>query len=71
MESIIELQNIHFEYSESKPLLKNLSFHLKEGEKIALTGKNGTGKTTLFHIIMGLLPIKSGKIYLFGKLHEK
>ncbi len=65
---LIELKNITFSYSFSKPVLKNLNFKLFKNEKIALLGENGSGKTTLFHIIMGLLPIKSGEVYLFGNL---
>lgn len=66
MDTLIKLENIAFGYSKENRIFNNLDFTLKKNEKIALTGENGTGKTTLFHIIMGLLPIFTGKIYLFG-----
>lgn len=47
------------------PAVKDLSFHVEEGEIIALIGANGAGKTTTLHTITGLLPAKTGKI-LFG-----
>ncbi len=59
---IIELQGISFSFSPDSPLiLKSLDFKISEG-KIGLIGPNGCGKTTLFHIIMGLLRPTAGKI---------
>ncbi len=46
------------------PLFSNMTFEIKKGEKIALIGPNGIGKTTLFKIILGLLDADSGKIRL-------
>lgn len=45
----------------------NLSFEVKPGEIFGLLGVNGAGKTTTFRMIMGLLPLSSGKITLDGK----
>ena len=45
----------------------NLSFNVKPGEIFGLLGVNGAGKTTTFRMIMGLLPLSSGKITLDGK----
>lgn len=64
---IINLKDILFSYSGDKPVLDNLSFQLHRGEQIGLVGPNGSGKTTFFHIIMGLLRPSSGSIELFGK----
>lgn len=46
------------------PLFENISFEIKRGERIALMGANGTGKTTLLKIINGLLPPDSGTVRL-------
>jgi cobalt/nickel transport system ATP-binding protein len=64
--ALINLENIHFSYSGSEPVLDNLSFQFHTKDKIGLIGPNGSGKTTLFHIIMGLLKPASGKIEIFG-----
>lgn len=64
---IIELDNISFSYDKGKPVLKNLSFSLSEGEKLGLIGYNGSGKTTLMHIIMGLLKPSAGTIRVLDK----
>jgi len=47
-----------------KPLFKNISFHIEEGDKIALVAKNGTGKSTLLKIISGTETAESGKVWV-------
>ncbi len=47
-----------------KPLFKNISFHVEEGDKIALVAKNGTGKSTLLKIISGAETAESGKVWV-------
>jgi cobalt/nickel transport system ATP-binding protein len=61
------LEKLSFYYSSSQPLLKEIDFELKQGDKVALLGNNGSGKTTLFYLIVGLLKPISGKLYLFGR----
>ncbi len=51
-------------------MLHDVSFNLFERERIGLIGPNGSGKTSLFHIIMGLLKPESGNIEIFGKKIE-
>jgi cobalt/nickel transport system ATP-binding protein len=64
---LIRLENISYHYPGGEPVLKDLSFHLRENERIGVIGPNGSGKTTFFHIIMGLLKPSSGRIELFGR----
>ncbi len=64
---IINLKGISFAYSGDKFVLDYLNFQLRRGDRIGLVGPNGCGKTTLFHIIMGLLRPSSGRIELFGR----
>jgi cobalt/nickel transport system ATP-binding protein len=64
---VIQLENISFGYPGSSLILDKLDFHLDHGKKIGLIGPNGGGKTTFFHIIMGLLEPSSGTIEIFGK----
>lgn len=47
--------------------VNNLSFHLEEGETLGLMGPNGSGKTTVFNLIMGTYKQDSGEIFLGGK----
>lgn len=47
-----------------KPLFKNISFHIEEGDKIALVAKNGSGKSTLLKIISGAETADSGKVWI-------
>ena len=64
---IIQLENIVFSYAGGKRVLDDLCFSLEEGAKLGLIGHNGSGKTTMLHIIMGLLKPSSGTIRAFGK----
>lgn len=47
--------------------IKGVSFHVNEGEIIALIGANGAGKTTILHTITGLLTLKGGQVMFEGK----
>lgn len=59
----IELRNINFSYEkQSNPILQDISLLIKPGEKIAIVGENGCGKSTLVKCLMGLYPVNSGKI---------
>lgn len=62
----IELKNISFSYGEYK-VLKDLSFKIKKGEKIAIIGENGSGKTTIVQLLLRLLKPESGVILLNNK----
>lgn len=48
----------------NRVILEQLRFHLRPGEKVALTGNNGTGKTTLLRLILGLEPFEQGKLWI-------
>ena len=68
MKSILSLQSISFSYNgATKPILEDVNFELKEGEKIGLVGPNGCGKTTFLHICVGLLKPASGKLLFYGR----
>ncbi len=64
---IVKLEDITFSYADDRPVLDHLNFELRQGDRIGLMGPTGSGKTTLFHVIMGLLKPSSGRIELFGK----
>lgn len=51
----------------STPVLQDLSLHVDQGERLALLGRNGVGKTTLLRALMGEIPLTSGRILLAGE----
>jgi cobalt/nickel transport system ATP-binding protein len=65
-EPLIELRDVDFAYEPARPVLQGCNFALCRGERIALTGANGCGKTTLLHLIVGLLHPTNGRIAAFG-----
>ncbi|MCX8118531.1 MAG: energy-coupling factor ABC transporter ATP-binding protein [Desulfobacterota bacterium] len=67
METILSLEHIHYRYNESIEALKDISLEIREGERFAIIGANGTGKTTLLQIMNGLLTPSSGKILFKGR----
>lgn len=65
---IIEFKNVSFSYEESEKenldVIKNISLKIKPGEMVAILGHNGSGKSTIAKLMMGLLTPKTGHIYL-------
>ncbi|MBE5736018.1 MAG: ATP-binding cassette domain-containing protein [Clostridiales bacterium] len=67
---MIKLDNVSYKVKEGgkdRYILRNVSLEIESGDIIVVTGHNGSGKSTLMKIIMGILPVTSGKIYLDGK----
>ena len=62
----LRLERICFRYGNGPRVLDNLSMTIRAGEKVALVGASGGGKTTLVQIILGLYPPESGQIYFNG-----
>ena len=66
---VIEMSNITFAYAnQGLVILENLDFTLFAGDRIGLLAPNGSGKTTFFHVIMGLLKPSTGWIRFHGQL---
>ena len=63
----IIFKNVNFSYKSKSKVLNNINFSIKKGEKIAIMGSSGTGKTTLLRLICGLLEPSSGKVLINGK----
>ncbi len=72
MDKMLSLENIHFRYSPDDPdVLSNLSLEIPAGKVTAILGPNGTGKTTLLHILLGLLKPLNGVVKVSGKSHKE
>ena len=69
MNTIITLKNVSVRYGQMEAI-KNISCQIERGDFIGLAGPNGAGKTTLIKALLGLLPISSGKITLFGQAQK-
>ena len=61
---VLRVENINFSYPDGKTVLDKLSFEVKKGEKIAILGPNGGGKSTLLMLLAGMLLPDQGKIFV-------
>ncbi len=62
----IEIEKLSFHYPGQEDLFRNVSFSARQGERIAIVGKSGCGKTTLLKLLVGLLHADEGKIRYSG-----
>ncbi len=62
----LRVENICFSYGEEFNVLDGVSLEIAAGEKVALVGASGGGKSTLVQIVLGLYPAKSGELYFDG-----
>jgi manganese/zinc/iron transport system ATP- binding protein len=62
----IEAQNVSVSY-RVKPAIRNISLRIEAGQLVGVIGPNGAGKSTLLKAIVGLLPLDSGRILIFGE----
>lgn len=63
---LIEFDQVHFSYIEGKPVVKGVEFSITAGEKIALVGHTGSGKSTLVKLIMRFYDVDSGQVCIDG-----
>jgi iron complex transport system ATP-binding protein len=67
MKQVIKSENLSFGYDSASPLLDDLSFNVQKGEFLSIAGPNGVGKSTLLHLLCGLLQPDSGRVEVFDK----
>ena len=58
----LEINNVNFSYSENKKLIENLNLKVKPGNRIAIVGPTGCGKTTIINLLMRFYDVTSGEI---------
>ncbi len=62
----VEFKNVYFSYKEGIPVLKDINFHVKPGQTIALVGPTGAGKTTIVNLLTRFYDIDNGAILIDG-----
>lgn len=62
----VEFQNVHFGYNEEKTIINNFSTKVKPGQKVAIVGPTGAGKTTIVKLLMRFYDVNSGAILVDG-----
>lgn len=67
LEGNISFKSVNFSYTEGKKVLNNVTFSINKGEKVALIGETGAGKTTIINLILGFYKVNSGNILFDGK----
>ena len=70
MEKIVEVKKLYFKYDES-PLLEDVNFSINRGDFVGIVGANGSAKSTLIKLVLGILKPKRGEVCLMGQPIDK
>ncbi|MBO6550169.1 MAG: ABC transporter ATP-binding protein [Rhizobiales bacterium] len=68
VDAYFTLRSISFRRSKQSPLFQGLNFEVLPNDQIGVIGGNGAGKTSLFHLMMGLLLPQAGDVFAFGQV---
>ncbi len=63
----LAFENVRFQYDAKREIIKDISFEIKEGQKVAIVGPSGSGKTTLVNLMARFWDVNDGKITLGGE----
>jgi ABC-type multidrug transport system fused ATPase/permease subunit len=63
----VEFKNVSFSYDSQEPVLRDISFHIRRGEHVAIVGPTGVGKTTLLSLILRFYKPTGGEIHFDGR----
>lgn len=63
----VSFENVHFGYTEDKTIINDFSVEIKQGQKVAIVGPTGAGKTTIVKLLMRFYDINSGTIKIDGR----
>ena len=63
----VDFQNVDFSYSKDKKLIQNLNVNVKKGQKVAIVGPTGCGKSTIINLLMRFYDVDNGQILISGK----
>ena len=62
----VSFENVHFGYTEDKTIINDFSLEIKQGQKVAIVGPTGAGKTTIVKLLMRFYELNGGKILIDG-----
>src|SRR5690606_24477198 len=62
----IRFENVSFHYGREGGIIENLSLHIRPGERVALVGPSGAGKTTIVNLMLRLFDVEEGRILFDG-----
>ena len=63
----VDFNNVTFSYDDDKNVVENLSFSIKKGEQVTLSGRTGAGKSTIFKLLLGLYEPGKGSVSIAGQ----
>lgn len=63
----VDINNVYFSYTPKKNLIEDLDLHIKPGQRVAIVGPTGCGKTTIINLLMRFYDVNSGNISVDGK----
>jgi ATP-binding cassette subfamily B multidrug efflux pump len=63
---VVRFENVSFAYVEGEPVLKNVSFEVRPGERIGIVGATGSGKTTIVSLLLRFYDVQAGRITVDG-----
>lgn len=64
---LVDFNNVTFSYDDDKNVVENLSFSIKKGEHVTLSGRTGAGKSTIFKLLLGLYDPDNGSVLIAGQ----
>ena len=64
---LVDFNNVTFSYDDDKNVVENLSFSIKKGEQVTLSGRTGAGKSTIFKLLLGLYEPGKGSVSIAGQ----
>ncbi len=67
-ETILEVRDLSFAYTEGQPVLQDVAFKIQKGEMLSIVGKNGAGKSTLSNLVCGFLTPAKGAILRMARI---